>query len=318
MSDPLKVRFKIGEIEFEAEGSAEDVELQRKAFMTDLLPEAVNAVIRTNSTGSPRNLSTYEPLLLAQKVEASPVDSSELDTIQSDFSRESLASYCASYGVLSEQDFVIIAAYYDEKKNGASSFSRESISRYYQEARRPKHSNFSELIKGLVKKGLIMAAAKVEGSSLLQYALTAKSLGLISNNEFSNPKGEKKTARKPKKTSPKIPSTYSNLCLDDLNLKKYPEVKLLSSLKQQVVMVMYIVSCEDKGDLFSVADIQCLVTDLWGLPSSTKTISNIFTANKSWFKIDKTQKGSVRRKLLEGGKDYARKTIEEFNTTTKK
>ncbi|PKM39462.1 MAG: hypothetical protein CVV04_10670 [Firmicutes bacterium HGW-Firmicutes-9] len=83
-------------------------------------------------------------------------------------------------------------------------------------------------------------------------------------------------------------------------------------------MVMYIVTSEAKGDFFSIADVQCLVTDLWGLHSSSKTISNIFTENKSWFKVDTSFKEGTKRKLLEGAKEYARKIIEEFNKATNK
>ncbi len=314
MSNPLKVRFKIGEIEFEAEGSAEDVESQRKAFMEDLLPEAVNAVIKTHSTVKPPNINAVEPILLSSQTESTSDIFSQTSDDPSDMSRESLASFCNSFGNLTDQDFILVAAYFDEKKNGATSFSRESIHKYYQEARRRKHSNLSVPIGNLISKGWIMDAPKVEGSTLLQYVLTAPGLARVDSKDFSSNRTEKKPSKKSstKKSSARTSSVYSSLCLDDLNLAKYPDVKLLPSLKQQVIMAMYIVTSEAKGELFSVADLQCLITDLWGLPASSKTISNIFTENKSWFKTDTSQKGGVKRKLLEGAKVYARKTIEDF------
>ncbi len=41
------MKFKIGEIEFEADGSAEVVERERNVFLNALLPAAVDAIVRT-------------------------------------------------------------------------------------------------------------------------------------------------------------------------------------------------------------------------------------------------------------------------------
>lgn len=47
-----RVKFKIGEIEFEAEGSAEVIERERNVFMNALLPAAVDAIVRTRGVDS--------------------------------------------------------------------------------------------------------------------------------------------------------------------------------------------------------------------------------------------------------------------------
>lgn len=49
MSDTLKLKYKVGEIEFEAEGPADAVEQQRINFMNAVLPAAVNAMVQTRS-----------------------------------------------------------------------------------------------------------------------------------------------------------------------------------------------------------------------------------------------------------------------------
>ncbi len=56
------------------------------------------------------------------------------------FSRTSLCSYISKFGYISDQDFTLIAAYYNEKKNGTSSFSSETVKQYYTDARRTKYS----------------------------------------------------------------------------------------------------------------------------------------------------------------------------------
>ena len=49
MCDVLKLKYKVGEIEFEAEGPAEVVEQQRVNFMNAVLPAAVEAMVRTQT-----------------------------------------------------------------------------------------------------------------------------------------------------------------------------------------------------------------------------------------------------------------------------
>ena len=49
MCDVLKLKYKVGEIEFEVEGPAEVVEQQRVNFMNAVLPAAVEAMVRTQT-----------------------------------------------------------------------------------------------------------------------------------------------------------------------------------------------------------------------------------------------------------------------------
>ena len=61
MSDVLKLKYKVGEIEFEAEGPAEAVELQRVNFMNAVLPAAVEAMVRTRSVSENRTYIEATP-----------------------------------------------------------------------------------------------------------------------------------------------------------------------------------------------------------------------------------------------------------------
>ena len=45
----IRVKFEIGEIKFEAEGSADLVERERSIFNNILLPAAIDAIVRTHS-----------------------------------------------------------------------------------------------------------------------------------------------------------------------------------------------------------------------------------------------------------------------------
>ena len=50
MSETLKLEYKVGAIEFRAEGPADVVEQQRVNFMNTVLPAAVEAMVRTQAT----------------------------------------------------------------------------------------------------------------------------------------------------------------------------------------------------------------------------------------------------------------------------
>ena len=75
MCDVLKLKYKVGEIEFEAEGTAEVVEQQRVNFMNAVLPAAVEAMVRTQTIVEQ---PTYiEPTTQPTLLEASMLDNSQ-------------------------------------------------------------------------------------------------------------------------------------------------------------------------------------------------------------------------------------------------
>lgn len=51
---------------------------------------------------------------------------------------------------------------------------------------------------------------------------------------------------------------------DELNLDKYLKVKKLKDFKEKMMMILYIITNEGKGEWFTVADVLCLVTDIFG------------------------------------------------------
>ena len=116
-------------------------------------------------------------------------------------------------------------------------------------------------------------------------------------------------ARKPRSNKPSI---YAALCADDLNLKNYPEIKSQGTFKKQMLLALYIVTTEGKGESFSTTDVQYIMTDILGLPATDKQIGGIFDKNKSWFKSeqDPKNKKAYRRKLLQGAKDFAQSIID--------
>jgi hypothetical protein len=162
----------------------------------------------------------------------------------------------------------------------------------------------------LAEKGYIMDAPDVESKGSKKYILADVGIAYVETYSPKEDMGEKKQKKARKNTS-KVESVYSILTADDLNLNLYPPLKLFSSVKEQVILAMYIVTKEEKGEWFTVADIEYLLTNIFELPSNIDMINGVFKRNKASFKSeqDPNNKKAFRRKLLSGAKDFAEHLI---------
>lgn len=315
MCDVLKLKYKVGEIEFEAEGTAEVVEQQRVNFMNVVLPAAVEAMVRTQTIV--KQPTYIEPTTQPTLLEAGMLDNSQAtpQKTETDFSRTSLASFLKKYGVLGDQDFTLFAAYFDEKKNGTKAFSSENVKQYYQEGRRQAYSNNGMLLKYLVQKGYIMDTAAPEGAKPGNYyILTTDGIAYIESYVPKEDSGEKKKPRvRTKESASKVSEAYASITADDLNTRNYPAVKSLSGAKEQVIMAMYIVTNEGKGEWFTVEDIIHLLINVFEVPADKDKVNGVFKRNKGMFasERDPANKKALRKKLLSGAKDFAISIIQD-------
>lgn len=314
MSDILKLKYKVGEIVFEAEGPTDAVEQQRMNFMDAVLPAAVSAMIQTQLAAGDK---TYIDAT-SQTPQLREVHSRAADILKSseevDYSRVSLSSFLKKYGQLTEQDFTLFAAYFDEKKNGNRCFSIEDVKKYYAEARRSLPKNPSVSLNKLAAKGYIMDSPSAgEAKSGKCYMLTEDGIAYIDKYVSKEESGEKKKSRSSaKKATTKISEAYMSVTADDLKLKNYPTVKSLSGTKEQVIMAMYIVVNERKGEWFTVDDVKYLLVNIFEVPANSDMINTVFKRNKSMFyaEQDPNNKKALRRKLLSGAKDFAISIVE--------
>lgn len=65
------------------------------------------------------------------------------------------------------------------------------------------------------------------------------------------------------------------------------------------------------GDSFSILDIECLMTDILGLPATNAQIKGVFDRNKTWFKDEENPNNAkaLKHRLLQGGKDFAKSLL---------
>lgn len=308
-----KVKFKIGEIEFEAEGSAEVIEREREVFMNALLPAAIDAIVKTRvENRNTQYIETEPSVAMIGESSFSPIGMRQSQTENIDWGRTSLSSYIGKFGKVNDRDFVLISAYYYEQKSGIKSFSIESIKQYYLEARRAKYSNPSQLLLDLAKKGLIMDDPDSEKKIPKNYIITNEGIDYI--QKYQPQEQDEKKITKARKVGAKNKTNYEGINVDKLNLSKYPEIKKLHDFKEKMLMVMYIVTNEKVGEWFSVADVMYLLTDVFGEAATINQINGVFKREKLWFnksELAEDNKKEVKRKLLNQGLDFARSLIEK-------
>lgn len=193
----IRIKFEIGEIKFEAEGSADLVERERSIFNDNLLPAAIEAIVRTRGMVQG---STY--LDASELKQSTPSISSALLpentdlASEPDLSRSTLASFIRGYGSLSEQDFVLFSAHFDEVKNKTHFFTKNDVEKFYDEARRTKPKNISSCLNQLAQKGFVIDAADAEQKTPKPYRVSNGGLEYIENyvpKEITEKKSVKKS-----------------------------------------------------------------------------------------------------------------------------
>ena len=299
-NNELEVKIKIGEIEFYAKGQTADVEAQRQNFTNIILPAAVDAI------KSFRPSQTYIAEATTPALE--PIKETAVLEVNADLSAMSVNEFINSKGFKSQIDVAMGLIYYNEKIKGCSDFSSDDLKQYFKDARiSPAPKNPSDVINRLVGKSFIM-----NGNDKKRYYLTQSGIRFVDGYAPKDTKAKKAVTSKPRKKQVKVESVYAQLSADDLNLKKYPEIKSFKDFKEKMMLVLYIVKEEGHGEEFSTCDVQVILTDLLGYSATIDQINGVFKRNATWFKTipDPDNKKGVKHRLLNDAIDYAKGLIE--------
>lgn len=238
------MKFKIGEIEFEAEGSAEVVERERSVFLNALLPAAVDAIVHTRGVIQENRYIENEKHQELLPINAEEYTAHNIVLRNDDLSRTSLSSFIKNYGTLNDQDFALIAAYYDEKKNGTTMFSSENFKQYYIDARKSEYSNYSVLLNELVKKGFIMDAPNPATKTPKQYVLTAEGIEYVEsyvpkiNSAISN-SVKNKSKKKSNVISPQLLKNLNLISKEGVTLQQFIDQKKPKSNVEKTTVFVY-------------------------------------------------------------------------------
>ena len=139
MENQLKLKIKIGQVEFEAEGDANAVTEQRDVFIQSIVPAASSFLDKIQSIETARTIEPPTNNQIVQGDATTPALSYSNTTNNIDWSRTNLVTFLDDYGELTDRDFVFFAAYYNEQKNQDPNyiFSIENVKKYYNDGRRP-------------------------------------------------------------------------------------------------------------------------------------------------------------------------------------
>ena len=98
-----------------------------------------------------------------------------------------------------------------------------------------------------------------------------------------------------------------------MNLSSYPSIRALKDFKEKMILILYIVTNEDKGEWFTTADVLCLMTEVFEESATVDQVNGVFKREKSWFNIRGIDGSSklVQRKLLSGTKEFAQSLCKE-------
>lgn len=303
MGNPIKVKYKFGQIEFEAEGDSIDVEKQRDYFMNAIIPVATTIVNKIPVIDR-KNES------LPHEIEYVENNNNILEKNNS--VRTNLITFLKDYKDLTDRDFTLFAAYYHEQESGDSYiFTSEDVKEFFKEARRPASKNNSDLLQRLAKAGLIMEADNPDNKTPKPYLITQDGITYI--NDYKPKEKSDKKIRSTTNTQKKIVSVFSKLNADDLNLSKYPSIKNLKSAKEQIIMIMFIITEEKKGLWFLATDIEYILVNILNIHITLKQVQNLFDKNRDLFTKQKSEinKKAYEYRLLMGAIDFAKELIEK-------
>lgn len=303
MGNPIKVKYKFGQIEFEAEGDSLDVEKQRDYFMNAIIPVATTIVNR---------IPSIEAKKLDDVTDTKYLDNDKNNSVVKTTNKENLISFIKDYKDLSDKDFTLFAAFYHEQESGSDyTFTSEDVKNFFKEARRPPSKNYSDLLQKLVKAGLIMDADNPDNKTPKPYQITQGGINYI--NEYTPKERVEKKHKNATTSSKKIESVYSTLNSEQLNLAKYPSLKSLESAKEQIIMIMYIITEEEKGKWFLATDIEYIALNVFNLRITVKQVKNLFDRNRDLFTKQKSEKNkkAYEFRLLSNANDLAQEIIKK-------
>jgi hypothetical protein len=189
-----KVRFKIGEIEFEAEGDGGIIARERNEFVSTLLPLALDTMAKTMAV---RQIPQTTALL-----KSPTADVSSLSQSTEDWRKMGLSLFAKEKGVESSTDFILCAAFFKEKKGEIKSFSSTTAKSFFEEAKKPEQGKTSDTIYKLAQRGLIMEYPPAKGAIPIEYILTGDGEEYVKNLHTK----VKKTSPRPRKKTKKVSS----------------------------------------------------------------------------------------------------------------
>lgn len=287
-----KLKIKYGMIEFEIESDPETIEKERKAFL-ETLPTIT--VLANNKIYEENN--TEVELIDESKVKYLPAQTKNITT--------NLNTFLHEKGFSSDIDKCLAVIYFMNEVENVESVNNQIIKERMQKAKLIIPKSISVALNGLTAKGFIQLLEQ-DGNKGMNYYITQEGIKYIEEYEKKDKKG--KSIRKNKTTKKNIANRYSFLTKEMMNLEQYPEFSKLKSSKDKIMLIMYIMKEIDKGEYFTITELEYIISQIFNDKLSTDTIKGVFKNQSSAKYFDKRNVENNNKvneyKMLQSGFNY--------------
>lgn len=287
-----KLKIKYGMIEFEIESDPETIEKERKAFL-ETLPTIT--VLANNKIYEENN--TEVELIDESKVKYLPAQTKNITT--------NLNTFLHEKGFSSDIDKCLAVIYFMNEVENLESVNNQIIKERMQKAKLIIPKSISVALNGLTAKGFIQLLEQ-DGNKGMNYYITQEGIKYIEEYEKKDKKG--KSMRKNKTTKKNIANRYSFLTKEMMNLEQYPEFSKLKSSKDKIMLIMYIMKEIDKGEYFTITELEYIISQIFNDKLSTDTIKGVFKNQSSAKYFDKRNVENNNKvneyKMLQSGFNY--------------
>lgn len=287
-----KLKIKYGMIEFEIESDPETIEKERKAFL-ETLPTIT--VFANNKIYEENN--TEVELIDESKVKYLPAQTKNITT--------NLNTFLHEKGFSSDIDKCLAVIYFMNEVENVESVNNQIIKERMQKAKLIIPKSISVALNGLTAKGFIQLLEQ-DGNKGMNYYITQEGIKYIDEYEKKDKKG--KSMRKNKTTKKNIANRYSFLTKEMMNLEQYPEFSKLKSSKDKIMLIMYIMKEIDKGEYFTITELEYIISQIFNDKLSTDTIKGVFKNQSSAKYFDKRNVENNNKvneyKMLQSGFNY--------------
>lgn len=287
-----KLKIKYGMIEFEIESDPETIEKERKAFL-ETLPTIT--VLANNKIYEENN--TEVELIDESKVKYLPAQTKNITT--------NLNTFLHKKGFSSDIDKCLAVIYFMNEVENVESVNNQIIKERMQKAKLIIPKSISVALNGLTAKGFIQLLEQ-DGNKGMNYYITQEGIKYIEEYEKKDKKG--KSMRKNKTTKKNIANRYSFLTKEMMNLEQYPEFSKLKSSKDKIMLIMYIMKEIDKGEYFTITELEYIISQIFNDKLSTDTIKGVFKNQSSAKYFDKRNVENNNKvneyKMLQSGFNY--------------
>lgn len=279
-------------IEFEIESDPETIEKERKAFL-ETLPTIT--VLANNKIYEENN--TEVELIDESKVKYLSAQTKNITT--------NLNTFLHEKGFSSDIDKCLAVIYFINEVENVESVNNQIIKERMQKAKLIIPKSISVALNGLTAKGFIQLLEQ-DGNKGMNYYITQEGIKYIEEYEKKDKKG--KSMRKNKTTKKNIANRYSFLTKEMMNLEQYPEFSKLKSSKDKIMLIMYIMKEIDKGEYFTITELEYIISQIFNDKLSTDTIKGVFKNQSSAKYFDKRNVENNNKvneyKMLQSGFNY--------------